>query len=407
MQQSSKHDHLKPSLLLLYIIAFTFGLEWNALPGLSNILTSADQSKISFQAYGALGLLLTIGAIFASFIGGTFGQHSGIFKILKLSLLSSFLSQTLIFIFYFTQLQSSYFFIALGVFLTGCAISMGLLALNTYILHFVPNKKSTAIVCMYASISFGSSLAPNAINLFLNIGWGWYFIILSLLYLFLYFLVGNLSLFKKLDISNEERLSYEKILKLVRFFPKSFWIYLVIAFVYPVYEALYGIWGGVYLHSVKGAPVYLANIGISFFWISIAIGQMFFAFLYLFISSKKFFVFFPLAMSIALILVYLSKTSTQAIYGFAFSGFVAASYFPLVFKFAEEKYPQIAAIVFGGIWGCGFISLGISSLMIGIFKEQNKMTLETIFLSTIIFTLILLFLSILLIRNLNQYKKNA
>jgi fucose permease len=335
-------------------------------------------------------------AVGMSLLGASFIRHLGIKRIYLIGLTAILVSMALLFL---SQFATSSALVAYGMLIlatTNLGIGFGLTvpALNTFAAAFFPQKVDTAVLILNALLGLGTVLAPVLVAVFvgLNIWSG-----LPLLVAFLLLVLLLLSLPLPLHTGTSES---EQIHKRPAALPSRFWIFAAFAVLYGVCETMNGNWASLYTQRL-GATTTLASVALTIFWGAVTAGRIIFAAIEGWFPPYRTYQVLPVLLAVSfLALAFITKGNVfHGIVAFGLAGLGCSGLLPLTISFGQKELTAITASVAGYLIAFYQVGYGIAAFGAGPLQQVAKLTLNTLYGSTVIVALAMWALSLVIAKH--------
>ena len=380
------------SLIVIYLIAFSLGLEWTFVSSIGNILTSNNCDRLSPIQYGSLPFILVVGAIVISNIVAFLGRRHGMKKILLFGITCAFFSMTLFGLSnkFFIQSNFEYGFLFFSQFVLGICIGSLLTALNVYVVFLCKKFTASALVALYACMGLGSASIPLFLQLLPNMC-SWSDIPLSIaciaafLFLLAIWIVPEMQRSYPINKVNFGTFWDAKKTRLFQF--------ALIVILFGICESAFDYWGTIYLHHSKGVDIVEANYGLTMFWGMSTLGQVVISALSIKISPTRIYYTLSLLIAVSMFGFSLGKHFNIGILPYVVGGLGCSAFFSLSINFAEKEFGRIIEIVSGMLVTGYFVGVGLGSLIIGLTYQMKNFNPANVYFSLGIVALVILGLS--------------
>lgn len=361
-----------------FLVGLVQGMGFTTIPSAGNFITSGSGFSFNPQQYGSIFLPMIIGAIFASFLGGSIAKKVGIKTVLSFGQLFNILSM---FLFSLTAIYLHNDTVSFPLFLSlmlclGIGFGAVLTSLNSFAFFFFPKRPKTALTMLHSCLGIGTALGPIAFEYFLKNGVWWCDgIWIGTLYFLL--LIAMLVSFPNPRHLGTKPKSKSK-LPLSSF---ALWGFVAIALLYGICETTFGNWGTIFLHQGKKISVASAALALSLFWASLTIGRLLTVFLSLKIPTRYIYYSLPPIMLASLFLLYPASQEDLLLTSFAVAGLGCSAMLPLTIGFAQERFASIAPLISGVMIGIYMLGFGLASQGIGLIYKIYHLPLSILFTS--------------------------
>lgn len=149
--------------------------------------------------------------------------------------------------------------------------------------------------------------------------------------------------------------------------PARFWFYAAAAVLYGVAETLCGNWSTLYLTAERGVPAGRAALALTAFWVMVTLGRLFVAALERVIAARWIYLALPVLLAVVFQVVAHADSAVVGIVAFAAAGLACSALLPFSISFAGKEFPNMAAMMSGGLIafyqiGYGLAAFGVGSL---------------------------------------------
>ena len=378
----------------VYTTSIVQGLALVTFPAASTILTSPQHYGLSRTEYATMFVPQAAMAVGMSLLGARFIRHLGIKRIYLIGLTANLVSMALLFL---SQFAMSDALVAYGMLIlatTSLGIGFGLTvpALNTFAAAFFPQKVDTAVLILNALLGLGTVLAPVLVAVFvgLNIWSG-----LPLLVAFLLLVLLLLSLPLPLQTGTTES---EQVHKRPAALPSRFWIFAAFALLYGVCETMNGNWASLYTQRL-GATTTLASVALTTFWGAVTAGRIIFAAIEGWFPPYRTYQVLPVLVAVSFLALAFITNVFHGIVAFGLAGLGCSGLLPLTISFGQKELTAITASVPGYLIAFYQIGYGIAAFGAGPLQQQAKLSLNTLFGSTVIVALAMWALSLVIAKH--------
>lgn len=368
------HDRLR-TIIAVYGSGLLQGIALVLFPAAGTLLTDPDFHDLSSSQFGALFTPQLITAIIASLLAARVAQRFGMKRVLRLGLACDALALIL--------LATSQFFIGSGslpfLILLAATASLGagfgftLTALNAYAFDLFPGREDSAVTALHVFTGMGQAGASLTLGLFIGLGF-WWGAPLAITALIAVMIVFQFSLVLTLSGDNtaDDRSSDNQ-----RGLPVRAWLFAVVAFAYGGIEGTVANWAPIYLEADAGLTMADAALGLSLFWIGVAVGRVIFSALAVRMNVKPLYVVAPLVIGALFVLLPTISGPIPNFVTMAGLGLAASFYFPYTISLASAEFPRQLALISGLLVSSFQVGFGLSANLIGFASET--VTLSTIY----------------------------
>jgi FHS family glucose/mannose:H+ symporter-like MFS transporter len=351
---------------LVYLAAVVQGLALVTFPAASSIFTSPDGFGFDSTRYGALFLPQVLLAILASAFAPRLARRWSLRRVLLAGLAGDVVSMTLLAL---SRLLLGMPDMAFGVLLlaTG-ALGLGfgatVMALNTYAEAFFPQRADRAVLALNALLGLGTALAPVLVAIVVALGAWWLLpVVVACIAVLLFGVAYAQPLRLHVGNADADRPTSLNWIDL----PRRFWLYAAAVFVYGIVETLNGNWAMLYLSSERGVSTQGASFALAAFWVMVTVGRVLIALISQLVPARWIYVALPALSLVVFQLASQVQSEAGGIIVFGLAGLACSGFLPLSISFAGGEFPQLSAVMAGGLiafyqLGYGFAAFGIGPL---------------------------------------------
>jgi FHS family glucose/mannose:H+ symporter-like MFS transporter len=351
---------------LVYLAAVVQGLALVTFPAASSIFTSPDGFGFDSTRYGALFLPQVLLAILASAFAPRLARRWSLRRVLLAGLAGDVVSMTLLAL---SRLLLGMPDMAFGVLLlaTG-ALGLGfgatVMALNTYAEAFFPQRADRAVLALNALLGLGTALAPVLVAVVVALGAWWLLpVVVACIAVLLFGVAYAQPLRLHVGNADADRPTSLNWIDL----PRRFWLYAAAVFVYGIVETLNGNWAMLYLSSERGVSTQGASFALAAFWVMVTVGRVLIALISQLVPARWIYVALPALSLVVFQLASQVQSEAGGIIVFGLAGLACSGFLPLSISFAGGEFPQLSAVMAGGLiafyqLGYGFAAFGIGPL---------------------------------------------
>lgn len=351
---------------LVYLAAVVQGLALVTFPAASSIFTSPDGFGFDSTRYGALFLPQVLLAILASAFAPRLARRWSLRRVLLAGLAGNVVSMALLAL---SRLLLGMPDMAFGVLLlaTG-ALGLGfgatVMALNTYAEAFFPKRADRAVLALNALLGLGTALAPVLVAVVVALGAWWLLpVVVACIAVLLFGVAYAQPLRLHVGNADADRPTSLNWIDL----PRRFWLYAAAVFVYGIVETLNGNWAMLYLSSERGVSAQGASFALAAFWVMVTVGRVLIALISQLVPARWIYVALPALSLVVFQLASQVQSEAGGIIVFGLAGLACSGFLPLSISFAGGEFPQLSAVMAGGLiafyqLGYGFAAFGIGPL---------------------------------------------
>jgi fucose permease len=363
---------------VVYIAAVVQGLALVTFPAASSIFTSADGFGFDSTRYGALFLPQVVFAILASAFAPRLARRWSLRRVLLAGLAGDVVSMTLLAL---SRLLLGMPDMAFGVLLlaTG-ALGLGfgatVMALNTYAEAFFPTRADRAVLALNALLGLGTALAPVLVAIVVALGAWWLLpVVVASIAVLLCGVAYTQPLRSRADSADATRPTSLNWADL----PRRFWLYAAAVFVYGIVETLNGNWAMLYLSSERGVSAQGASFALAAFWVMVTAGRVLIALISQLVPARWIYVALPALSLVVFQLASQVQSEAGGIIVFGLAGLACSGFLPLSISFAGGEFPQLSAVMAGGLIAFYQLGYGVAAFGIGPLQGLFGLSFSTIF----------------------------
>ena len=363
---------------LVYVAAVVQGLALVTFPAASSIFTSPDGFGFDSTRYGALFLPQVLFAILASAFAPRLARRWSLRRVLLAGLAGDVVSMTLLAL---SRLLLGMPDMAFGVLLlaTG-ALGLGfgatVMALNTYAEAFFPTRADRAVLALNALLGLGTALAPVLVAIVVALGAWWLLpVVVASIAVLLFGVAYTQPLRSRADSADATRPTSLNWVDL----PRRFWLYAAAVFVYGIVETLNGNWAMLYLSSERGVSAQGASFALAAFWVMVTAGRVLIALISQLVPARWIYVALPALSLVVFQLASQVQSEAGGIIVFGLAGLACSGFLPLSISFAGGEFPQLSAVMAGGLIAFYQLGYGVAAFGIGPLQGLFGLSFSTIF----------------------------
>jgi MFS transporter, FHS family, glucose/mannose:H+ symporter len=363
---------------LVYVAAVVQGLALVTFPAASSIFTSPDGFGFDSTRYGALFLPQVLLAILASAFAPRLARRWSLRRVLLAGLAGDVVSMTLLAL---SRLLLGTPDMAFGVLLlaTG-ALGLGfgatVMALNTYAEAFFPTRADRAVLALNALLGLGTALAPVLVAIVVALGAWWLLpVVVACIAVLLFGAAYTQPLRSRADSADATRPTSLNWADL----PHRFWLYAAAVFVYGIVETLNGNWAMLYLSSERGVSTQGASFALAAFWVMVTVGRILIALISQLVPARWIYVALPALSLMVFQLASQVQSEAGGIIVFGLAGLACSGFLPLSISFAGGEFPQLSAVMAGGLIAFYQLGYGVAAFGIGPLQGLFGLSFSTVF----------------------------
>ena len=363
---------------LVYVAAVVQGLALVTFPAASSIFTSPDGFGFDSTRYGALFLPQVLLAILASAFAPRLARRWSLRRVLLAGLAGDIVSMTLLAL---SRLLLGMPDMAFGVLLlaTG-ALGLGfgatVMALNTYAEAFFPKRADRAVLALNALLGLGTALAPVLVAIVVALGAWWLLpVVVACIAVLLFGVAYAQPLQLHVGNADADRPTSLNWIDL----PRRFWLYAAAVFVYGIVETLNGNWAMLYLSSERGVSTQGASFALAAFWVMVTVGRVLIALISQLVPPRWIYVALPALSLVVFQLASQVQSEAGGIIVFGLAGLACSGFLPLSISFAGGEFPQLSAVMAGGLIAFYQLGYGVAAFGIGPLQGLFGLSFSTVF----------------------------
>jgi fucose permease len=346
------------SVRVLTLAAFVQGLVSVAFPASAEVLRRAG---LTDAQYGSIFLpqmaLAATGALGAGFVLDRVGAK----RALVLGFVLMALSQAALACVPLAAPAAVYALALAGTSLLGLGAGVSAGPLNAYPQVLFPPRGESAVVALHTVVGVGLAATPVLAGAAIDHR-VWLAVPLALAAACLALVVA----LERLRLPEPERPRRGAGERPVRV--AALRLFVGIALLYGVTEAVYGNWGIVYLAEERGLDVATAGLAVTAFWAAITASRFAVAALLLRLSPRRVLPALAAAMAASCLLVPLARSGAAAVLVFAAGGLGCSAVFPLAVGLAGRRFPDDRAWVSSALFAALVGGQAVGSLSTGLLR---------------------------------------
>ena len=363
---------------LVYGAAVMQGLALVTFPAASSIFTSPDGFGFDSTRYGALFLPQVLFAILASAFAPRLARRWSLRRVLLAGLAGDIVSMTVLAL---SRLLLGMPDMAFGLLLlaTG-ALGLGfgatVMALNTYAEAFFPKRADRAVLALNALLGLGTALAPVLVAIVVALGAWWLLpVVVACIAVLLFGVAYAQPLRLHAGNADADRPTSLNWIDL----PHRFWLYAAAVFVYGIVETLNGNWAMLYLSSERGVSTQGASLALAAFWVMVTVGRVLIALISQLVPARWIYVALPALSLVVFQLAAQVQSEAGGIIVFGLAGLACSGFLPLSISFAGGEFPQLSAVMAGGLIAFYQLGYGVAAFGIGPLQGLFGLSFSTVF----------------------------
>lgn len=363
---------------VVYVAAVMQGLALVTFPAASSIFTSPDGFGFDSTRYGALFLPQVLLAILASAFAPRLARQWSLRRVLLAGLAGDIVSMLLLAL---SRLLLGLPDMAFGVLLLatgalGFGFGATVMALNTYAEAFFPRRADRAVLALNALLGLGTALAPLLVAVVVGLGAWWLLpVLVAGLAALLFAIAFAQPLATPAGGAGDGRPTSLNWTDL----PHRFWLYAAAVFVYGIVETLNGNWAMLYLSSERSVSSQGASLALAAFWVMVTVGRVLIAMITRFVPARWIYVALPAFSLVVFQLAAQAQSEAAGIIVFGLAGLACSGFLPLSISFAGSEFPQLSAVMAGGLIAFYQLGYGVAAFGIGPLQSLLGLSFATIF----------------------------
>src|SRR5262249_37352713 len=268
--------------------------------------------------------------------------------------------------------------IAFGILLLAtAALGFGfgatVMALNTYAEAFFPETVDRAVLVLNALLGVGTALAPVLVAAVLALGVWWLLPgLVACVFVMLFAIAWRAPLRARGAACAPAASGWTAL-------PRRFCLYAAAVFVYGILETLNGNWAILYLTSERGVPARGAAFALAAFWVMVTLGRVAIAMISRLVEARLIYAALPIALLLTFQVAAHVPAETGGIIAFGPAGLARSAFLPLSISFGGKEYPELSAVMAGGLIAFYQLGYGVAAFGIGPLHGPAGVALATIF----------------------------
>jgi MFS transporter, FHS family, glucose/mannose:H+ symporter len=362
---------------VVYFAAVVQGLALVTFPAASSIFTSPDGFGFDSTRYGTMFLPQVALAVLASALAPKLARRWGLRRVLLIGFAGDIVSMALLAL---SRLLLGAPDLAFGMLLiaTG-ALGLGfgatVMAINTYAETFFPESADRAVLVLNALLGLGTALAPVLVAIVVAMGAWW---LLPAVVACILALVLGVALREPLRASAESAGTSAAAPIGWGDLPLRFWLYAAAVFLYGIVETLNGNWAMLYLSGERGVSARGASFALTAFWVMVTVGRVLIAVISRRVPARWIYLGLPILLIVVFQLAARVQGETGGILSFGFAGLACSAFLPLSISFAGREFPQLSAVMAGGLIAFYQLGYGVAAFGIGPLRDVIGLAFSTI-----------------------------
>jgi fucose permease len=258
--------------------------------------------------------------------------------------------------------------------LLGAGFGGSMTALNSYAPRLAPARPQSALTAMHAIVGLGTVLPPVALPRLFALGIWWTF---PLALAAAIALVASLAALLPLDRLAAPAPAAGATRRATA---SSLWLFCAVAALYGLLEALFGDWGGVFLHEERMLEAAAAGLAVSFFWGAVTVGRVTVAVAAQRVSPRAIHIALPLAIAAALVVARGVSGPVDGALVLALGGLGCSSFLPLTIGAAAAANPSRSETAAGLSFAAYLAGNGIGGSGVGLVRDLVAVPIGAMYL---------------------------
>ena len=351
----------------MFVSSFVQGLVSVAFPASAEVLRGEG---LTDTQYGSIFLpqmaLAAAGALGAGFVLDRLGARRGL--VLGFALMA--LSQAALACIPFTPTGGVYPLALVGTSLLGLGAGVSAGPLNAYPQVLFPVRGESAVVAVHTVVGVGLAVTPVLAGAAID----------HRVWLGVPFLLACASLalvvaLERLRLPDTEPPRPGPGRRPAR--APALRLFVAVALLYGMTEAVYGNWGIVYLTEERGLGVATAGLAVTAFWAAITGSRLAVAALLLRLEPRRVLPALGTAMAISCLLVPLAGSARSSLLVFAAGGLGCSAVFPLAVGLSGRRFPDDRTWVSSALFAALVAGQAVGSLSTGLL--HTRLDLATVY----------------------------
>jgi FHS family glucose/mannose:H+ symporter-like MFS transporter len=387
----------RTEIRLIYCAGVVQGLALVTFPAASAIFTSPDGFGFDSTRYGMLFVPQVVLAILASALAPQLARGWGLRRVLLAGFASDIVSMTLLALSRLLLGEPGMAFATLLAATAALGFGFGatVMALNTYVEAFFPERRDRAVLALNALLGLGTALAPVLVAVVVEMGAWW---LLPTTVAGVLLLIFGVALGQPLRALSEAAGASTPRPARWADLPSRFWLYAAAAFLYGILETLNGNWAMLYLSAEHGVSARGASFALTAFWAMVTTGRVLVAVMSRRVPARWIYV----GLSILLVMVFQLaarvQSETAGILAFGIAGLACSAFLPLSISFAGNEFPHLSAVMTGELIAFYQLGYGVAAFGLGPLRDLSGLPFSTIFAAGSIVAAFLVVIASLVIR---------
>jgi len=368
---------------IVYLGGLAQGLSLVTFPAVSAIFTDPKGYRLTSSEYGSLFVPMVVLAVAGSSLGARAARRGGLKWVFVAGLCFNLASMAILTLsqWFVGWHDVAYRLLLAATAALGAGFGTTLMALNTYVAGFFPQKSEVALPALHAFLGTGTALAPVLVVVFVGAAM-WWLLPLAVTAAFLVLLLVSLT--QPLTIASPVRTARVDGSALAqRQIPARLLVYVAAVFLYGICETVFGNWSTIYLKTEVRVPLYWAELALAAFWAMVTVGRIAVAIVSAWVDARWIYAMLPVFILAAFLgIPRVGGVAAANVVAFGFAGVACSAFFPLSISLAEQEYSRMAAAVSGGLVAAYMVGYGVGAFGVGPIRDAGHLALSTVYTDT-------------------------
>jgi len=255
----------------------------------------------------------------------------------------------------------------------GFGFGATVMALNTYSEAFFPAAVDRAVLVLNALLGVGTALAPVLVAAVLALGAWWLLpVAVACVFVLIFAIAAREPLRAESAAGPAAAIGWTAL-------PRRCWLYAASVCVYGMLETLNSNWAILYLTSERGVSARGAAFALAAFWVMVTLGRVAIAITSRLMPARLIYAALPIALFLTFQIASHAHGQTSGIIAFGLAGLACSAFLPLSISFGGKEYPELSALVAGGLIAFYQLGYGVAAFGIGPLHGPVGLALATIF----------------------------
>ncbi|MGF1465964.1 MAG: sugar MFS transporter [Sandaracinaceae bacterium] len=383
MREPAAPGPSRPAVAVVYGGALLSGLTVVSFPASSTVLRALHH--LTDAEYGSIFLPQAGLTIVGSLVGGTLAARLGLKALHALSLLLFALAEACLCAVAFVPSSAALPVLLVGTGLMGLGFGLAAAPLNSYPGLLYPRRAEPALVALHTLLAFGFALGPLAVAALVD-GGLWLAFPASIAALSAVAAVATLRLPLpaaraatggtapptpcEAGVGSGDDAPPPALADPAASPPLVILaLFGLLAVAYAIAEGTYSNWAAVYLHEDVGLSDTVAPLGITAFWVALALGRLGVSGLVARVPAEVVWLGLPVAMAAVFLLLPYASNAVTGIGLFLLAGLAASAFFPLTVAIASKRYPGREALVASLLTAALMLGVGGGTYLLGALRR--------------------------------------